>query len=149
MDHAVEDDFDGDIFIYRGGQAPLHVTHVLIDKSISEIEDEAFWDCENLEQVDTHDGIRRVGKKAFYNCKSLRRIKLKSVIEVDSGAFQCCDNLESVEFGDRLETIGNTLFFQCKSLSHIKLSSIIKIGASALYCFKLSSHPSLYASLQL
>ena len=26
-DHAVEDDFDGDIFIYRGGRAPLHITH--------------------------------------------------------------------------------------------------------------------------
>ena len=35
----VDDDFDGDIFIYRGGRrAPQHVTHVRIDKSVDEDE---------------------------------------------------------------------------------------------------------------
>ena len=39
-DHAAVDDYDdGNIFIYRGGWAPLHVTHVLIDKSVNEIEE--------------------------------------------------------------------------------------------------------------
>ena len=137
MDHAVEDDdFDGDIFIYRGGLAPLHVTHARIDESVDEIEDDALKHCEDLVHVETHDGIRRVGKMAFYRCKSLRQINLNSAVEIDRGAFHCCENLESVELGDRLETIGSTLFFQCKSLSHIKLSSIITIGASAFFSCK-------------
>ena len=64
MDHAVDDeDFDGDIFIYRGGRAPLHVTHVRIDKSIDEVEDNAFKHCENLVYVETHDGIRKIGEE--------------------------------------------------------------------------------------
>ena len=45
----------GEIFVYRGGRAPRHVTHVCIDISVDEIEDRAFEDCENLVQVDTHD----------------------------------------------------------------------------------------------
>ena len=63
-EHADGDDFDGDIFIYRGGRAPQHITHVLIDESVDEIEEEAFDGCENLLTVETHDGLRRVGKYA-------------------------------------------------------------------------------------
>ena len=48
-DHAVEDNyFDGDIFVYRGGRAPRHVTHVLIDESVEVIEVDAFGDCLHL-----------------------------------------------------------------------------------------------------
>ena len=81
VDHA-EDGFDGDIFIYRGGRAPQHITHARIDKSVGEIEDDAFRFCENLLMVETHDGIRKVGKYAFRECISLRRINLKSVVEI-------------------------------------------------------------------
>ncbi len=98
-DHA-EDDFDGDVFIYRGGRAPQHITHALIDESVDEIEDNAFNGCENLVRVDTHDGIRRVGRFAFCRCRSLRCINLKFVVEIGSKAFSGCKNLESVEFGD-------------------------------------------------
>ena len=135
-DHADDNDIR-DIFIYRGGRAPLHVTHVRIDKSVDEIEKNAFRYCEDLLQVDTHDGIRKVGRSAFLICKSLRRINLKSVVEIDDFAFYGCANLESVEFGDRLETIGSLAFRAC-SLTHLKLPSIITIEAVAFYdCTRL------------
>ena len=128
-DHAV-DDFDGDIFIYRGGRVPLHITHARIDESVDEIEDYAFDGCGNLLTVDTHDGIRKVGKFAFSGCKSLRRINLKSAVEIDGWAFCGCENLEMIEFGDRLETIGGKAFHGC-SLAYLKLPSIITIGVCA------------------
>ena len=135
-DHADDNDIR-DIFIYRGGRAPQHVTHVRIDKSVDEIEKNAFRYCEDLLQVDTHDGIRKVGRSAFLICKSLRRINLKSVVEIDDFAFYGCANLESVEFGDRLETIGSLAFRAC-SLTHLKLPSIITIEAVAFYdCTRL------------
>ncbi len=90
-DHAVD---DGDIFVYRGGRATQRVTHVLIDKSVDEIEEFAFKDCRRLLQVDTHDGLRKVGEEAFINCTSLRRINLKSAIEIEENVFYNCDNLE-------------------------------------------------------
>ena len=133
-DHAV-DEYDGDdVFIYRGGRAPQHVTHVLIDKSADEIEDHAFRDCEHLVKVDTHDGLRRVGMYAFYCCKSLRRINLNSVFEIDICAFYNCGSLEYVEFGYRLETIWKHAFNGCFSLKALlKLPSIISIGSCAFY----------------
>ena len=129
-DHADDGNNDGgDIFIYRGGRAPQHVTHVIIDESVDEIEDNAFRGCQRLLTVNTHNGIRRVGKNAFRFCTSLRRINLKSVVEIDEFAFVGCKNLESVEFGDRLETIGGGAFGFCTSLKHVKLPTITTIGA--------------------
>jgi hypothetical protein len=126
-DHAVD---DGDIFVYRGGQAPRHITHALIDESVDEIEDDAFGDCKQLLQVDTHDGLRKIRKRAFYKCTSLRRINLKSAVDIENRAFWRCENLESVEFGDRLESIGEYAFNTC-SLQHLKVPSIITIRAGA------------------
>ena len=129
-DHAV-DDYDGDIFIYRGGRAPQYITHARIDKSINEIEDQAFDCCIQLLTVDTHDALRKIGRGAFWYCGSLRWINLKSVVEIDMFAFDECVDLESVEFGDRLETIGNHAFANCTSLQHLKLPSITTIGKQA------------------
>ena len=87
--------------------------------------------CQSLVQVETHDGIRKIGKNAFFGCKSLPRINLKSVVEIEQLAFFACDSLESVEFGDRLETIGGGAFVNCESLSHLKLPSIVTIERRA------------------
>eukprot|EP00984_Skeletonema_dohrnii_P001469 scaffold469_cov138-Skeletonema_dohrnii-CCMP3373.AAC.3 len=129
-DHAED---DRDIFVYTGGRAPLHVTHVLIDESVEEIEEHAFDGCKNLVHVETHDGIRRVGSYAFYRCLSLRGINLKSAAEICKYAFYFCGNLESVEFGDNLETIGTGAFNGCCSLEHLKLPSIINIGIQSFW----------------
>ena len=115
---------DGDIFIYRGGRAPRHVTHVRIDKSVLEIDDLAFWNCGYLVQVDTHDGLRKVGE---YN----ERLNLRSVVEIGNGAFHNCENLESEELGDKLETIGTGAFDGCFSLTHLQLPAIVTIGQNA------------------
>ena len=132
MDHADDGDNDGGIFIYRGRQAPQHVTHALIDKALNEIEEEAFHECANLLEVDTHDGIRKIGESAFMQCTSLRRLNLKSAVEIAQHAFYLCENLESVEFGDYLETIRTSAFAYC-TFKHLKLPSIITIGNHAFY----------------
>ena len=133
MTMADQDEYDGDIFIYRGGRAPQHITHARIDTSVDELEEGAFRHCAHLEHVDTHDGLRRVGKFAFTGCRSLRRINLKSVVEIDICAFYYCGSLVGVEFGDRLETIGDSAFNQCTSIKHLKLPSIITIGKGAFH----------------
>eukprot|EP00984_Skeletonema_dohrnii_P013485 scaffold5588_cov78-Skeletonema_dohrnii-CCMP3373.AAC.2 len=108
-------DGDRDIFVYRGGRSPLHVTHVRIDKSV---------------EVDTHDGIRKVGEGAFNCCVSLRSIDLRSVDEIGDRAFDGCENLVDV-FGDKLETIGKWAFDGCTSLERLKLPSIITVRSDA------------------
>eukprot|EP00984_Skeletonema_dohrnii_P001468 scaffold469_cov138-Skeletonema_dohrnii-CCMP3373.AAC.2 len=135
-DHA--DDGDN-IFVYRGGRAPLHVTRVLIDRSVDVIEENAFEGCKHLVQVETHDGIRRVDEMAFHKCQSLRGIILRSVLQIGEYAFYYCENLADVEFGNKLETIGTGAFNRCSSLKRLVLPSIITIKAGAFrYCSALT-----------
>eukprot|EP00985_Skeletonema_marinoi_P012975 scaffold6377_cov82-Skeletonema_marinoi.AAC.1 len=112
------------IFVYRGGRAPRNVTHVRIDKSVEVIVDHAFDGCEHLVQVDTHDRIRKVGMRAFYYCRSLKSIDLRSAVEIGEEAFEGCENLTDVKFGDKLEKIGKWAFYR-SSLQRLNLTSII------------------------
>eukprot|EP00985_Skeletonema_marinoi_P028366 scaffold24668_cov85-Skeletonema_marinoi.AAC.1 len=140
-DHANDGNNDGggdrDVFVYRGGRAPHHVTHVRIDKSVEVIEDFAFEYCARLVQVDTHDGI---SERAFDWCRSLKSIDLRSAVEIGDMAFFRCANLTDVKFGDKLEIIGICAFDGCTSLKRLMLSSIITIKCFAFQsCKALSS----------
>ena len=62
------------------------VCGVYANDRVDEIEDNAFNNCQNLLTVDTHNGIRRIGNSAFYECKSLRLINLKSIRRIGRSA---------------------------------------------------------------
>lgn len=51
-------------FVYTGGgrASTIHVTHVVIDESVSDIPAEAFIDHTSLLSVTFHDGIRKIGR---------------------------------------------------------------------------------------
>eukprot|EP00984_Skeletonema_dohrnii_P005387 scaffold1896_cov86-Skeletonema_dohrnii-CCMP3373.AAC.3 len=131
-DHADDGDGgDGDIFIYRGGRAHQHVTHVLIDRSVEVIEQDAFKDCEQLVKVETHDDIRSVWYRAFYGCKLLRGVNLRSVDEIGEEAFYKCISLADVEIGNKLDTIEECVFGGCSSLKKLNLPYIVTIKSIA------------------
>src|SRR5210317_347987 len=100
-DHAVEE--DDNVFVYTGGRVPQDmkniITHARIDESITEVDDGAFRNCPNLQSVDCHSEVERIGKSAFKNCPSMKRIKLPGVKTIDTEAFQHCTGLKSVKFG--------------------------------------------------
>eukprot|EP00984_Skeletonema_dohrnii_P008771 scaffold3270_cov97-Skeletonema_dohrnii-CCMP3373.AAC.1 len=137
-DHAENEGGGGDrdIFVYRGGRAPRNVTHIRIDKSVEVIDELAFCDCEYLMHVDTHDGIRKVGRRAFFGCESLSIIDLRSAVEIGEDAFEGCKNLMGVKFGNKLETIGKWAFHKCRSLERLELPSIITVRAGAFHSCK-------------
>ena len=120
------------VFVYRGRQAPQHITHARIDESVEEIEDDAFLDCTKLVHVETHNRIRKIGECAFNGCKSLPRIDLKSVVEICDCGFYQCYKLQFVEFGDKLESIGSGAFRAC-SIEHLKLPSVVSVNANAFH----------------
>ena len=47
---------------------------ITIPKSVREIEDNAFWHCENLEEVRVLNPLTQVGSRAFVGCGRLARI---------------------------------------------------------------------------
>ena len=87
-------DRDNDIiFVYiGGGRVPEHlreiITHARIDKSVREIDNNAFDGCPRLLDVEGHDGVERVGTNAFYICPLLRRVNLPCVKVIDESGIR-------------------------------------------------------------
>lgn len=138
-DHAAEDNDAGnvDIYVYRGGRAPQHITHARIDESVEVIEEGAFCGCDNLVYVETHNRIRKIELRAFSFCRSLPRIDIKSVVEICRNGFSRCEKLQFVEFGDKLESIRTYAFGLC-SIEHLKLPSVVSIDDNVfLDCTRL------------
>jgi hypothetical protein len=132
---------DDEIFLYMGGaqEVPEDVRRVRIDKSVKIIPWRAFQFRSSMMYVEFHDGIEIIGGWAFYDCISLRSVKLLGVKVIEKGAFAGCNGLTDVEFGDELETIEQQAFNWCTSLRSITMPSVRTIGVWAFYgCTQLT-----------
>lgn len=133
-DHA-DDDSDDITFVYTGGRVAQHlrrtITRARIDASVEEIHAGAFMNCTKLRHLEMHEGVRKIGKRAFLRCHSLVGVQLLGVRIIEMEAFKLCDDLKDVEFGDELETIGKLAFYQCGSLRRLTLLAVSTIELCA------------------
>jgi hypothetical protein len=135
------------IFIYNEDtedDIPNNVTHVKVDPSVKEIDDEAFQRCLSLVEVEFSEGLERIGIKAFYFCKKLKHInKLPSTLkEIHDHAFGGCGRLDSsIEFPEGLQVIGESAFQDCLGLKTIKIPSahVVIADWAFSYCYSLVS----------
>ena len=146
VDIIIMADGDDNMFVYLGGDqvVPDDVTHVIIDRSVNIIlrvaffqrmklvsvkmhvgieiiEDDAFYCCRALTDLEFGDNLDRIGNSAFGNCKSLQKIKMPSVRTVEAVAFAYCYELTDFEFGCNLETIQQRAFSYCRNLRRIAI----------------------------
>jgi hypothetical protein len=112
--------------IYMGGDrdvVPRNATHVHVHESVKVIPFRAFSGHRNLVEFECHDGVDTIEGFAFYECPSLKRVKMPGVKIVEADSFARCYALTDVDC-DKLETIGVGAFFRCKSLRSINLPSV-------------------------
>lgn len=130
-------------YIYRGGRIPRRirrrVTHVIVHRSVREIETHSFNHCPILTDVDFHDGVDRIALRAFAFCPQLRGVlRLPGVRYIGERAFYACFSISGLEFGDELDFIGSRSFQACSSIEHIHIPSGRIIGWMAFYdCISL------------
>eukprot|EP00980_Cylindrotheca_fusiformis_P011828 scaffold2816_cov121-Cylindrotheca_fusiformis.AAC.44 len=118
------------VHVYTGDseeQVPRNVSHVQFDCSASKIRREAFFRCTELCVVDMRNITRLdvVGSWAFFQCCSLRTLKLPQVESIDGYAFSQCHSLALVELPEGLRTIAAGAFAGCHSLTHLALPSTL------------------------
>lgn len=126
--------------------------------NLQEIEESAFYFCDELKTVDLADSVKILGKDAFGGCSALSEVKgvnaLTSILDnafafcssltsftlpksletMGLGVFSECDALKSCEFEEGLKFIGEGAFTNCTALSDIKLpSTIATINAEAFW----------------
>ena len=105
---------------------------LVIPEGITEIGFRAFYGS-SIKSVTIPDSVRKIGKEAFYWCKSLVSITIPgSVKEIDKGAFSWCESLVNVTIEEGVNTIGDNAFLGCKHLKSVRLPrSVSHVGRRA------------------
>ncbi|MBQ4284344.1 MAG: leucine-rich repeat domain-containing protein [Lachnospira sp.] len=78
-----------DIFAYRND-----VVRVELPEGVVEIGNNAFENCERLEEVICPKSLKKIGEEAFADCINLKKVTYGEAVEVASNAFRGCDGLE-------------------------------------------------------
>ncbi len=85
-----------------------------IYEPIEEIEEEAFINCDVLQEVILPNTIKIIGEKAFYNCGMLSSINLpNSIVTIANDAFFNCKALHINSLPNNLFTLGDNAFSWC------------------------------------
>lgn len=73
------------------------VTSVSMPESITSIDYDAFYECENLESVTLPESLTTLGSDAFYKCRNLESIIIpSSVNSIGISAFSGCKALKDI-----------------------------------------------------
>ena len=114
----------------------------IIPDGTTEIEENAFYDCEDLKSITIPSSVTSIGEKAFLFCKNLTSIAIpSSVTSIGDWAFDGCSSLTSITIPSSVTSIGKGAFYDCDNLTSITIpSSVTSIGEKAfLGCESLTS----------
>lgn len=103
------------------------------DGSIENIENYAFYNCADLEQITIPDSVVSIGEQSFYGCSKLKEITISdSVISIGTSAFNGCGSLSEIYLGNGITEIKSRTFANCNSLTSITIpNSVTTIGSYA------------------
>ncbi len=83
--------------IFKGN---LTIKVVYIGKNCTEIVDNAFRDCFNLQRVEIEGGVKKIGNTAFLGCQLLSVIYIPACVKkIADDAFRYCTNVKI--YGDK------------------------------------------------
>lgn len=100
----------------------LPITNFTIPDNVKSIQCKAFYDCNNMEEIEFGNGVTIIGDYAFDNCRALGYIEIpNNVNTIKDGAFFHCNALEEVVIPDTVTHLGPRVFEECTSLKTVKL----------------------------
>lgn len=105
-----------------------------ISVTVTEIEDRAFYNCCNLEEITIPGAVARIGEYAFCNCSKLKKVTIPDKVTIiKKYVFAHCKSLESAELPNTLTNIYEYAFYDCpKLLVFFAPKSLTSIGQKAL-----------------
>lgn len=105
---------------------------VIINDSVTSIEDYAFYGIYDIESVTIGNGVTTIGEQAFAGCGSLANVTMgENVAEINTAAFRSCA-LATINLPDGLTHIGDKAFSWCTALTAINLpDGLTHIGDQA------------------
>ena len=140
-------DADGVLVISGKGEMTSHdwgtrPKKVIIEDGATSIVAEAFFECEDLTEIEIASSVTSIGKNAFESCTGLKSISIPSgVTVIPDYAFSGCWNLKSVDLPSGVTEIGEFAFNECNCLTEIRIpDKVTSIGNYAFAeCYALKS----------
>ena len=87
-------------------------------------------DCQELQKVAIHKGVKRIGQEAFFDCKQLSEIHIpESLAEIGEGAFMHTA-LTRLTIPDSVTSIEPNAFWDCR-IERITVPAHASIGYDA------------------
>lgn len=115
----------------RDGMGAWHdfdgiITKAIVCDGITGLGNNAFRDCEYLEDVIITNTVTEIGANSFYNCSRLTNIKIPRKVEkIALYAFAYCTSLTNVVIPDSVTFLGSRAFQHCTNLKNVKMSNNI------------------------
>lgn len=119
--------YKGDIVI------PSEVEYKNLKFKVTDINDNALKDCEEVTSVSLPTSLKRIGKHAFEDCYSLASVNFYDGIEeIADYAFRNCV-LTSISLPGSLRTVGACSFENCRLTSLTIPEGVTRLGTKAFY----------------
>ncbi|NLT09590.1 MAG: leucine-rich repeat domain-containing protein [Ruminococcus sp.] len=108
--------------------------------SVTEICNNAFWDCCNVKKLDFSEGLTSIGTGAFTYNELVQTIELPiSLKEIGDSAFLGCASLDHLVLQDGLESIGDKAFFGCGNLMKATVPKSVKTVGEKAFGYTIDS----------
>ena len=108
---------------YEGDESKIEIPN-----GVKKIGKEAFYNCDSLKSATISNGVEEIGNFAFAYCDSLQSITIPGSVErIRLYAFYSCDSLRSITILNGVERIGNGAFAFCHDLQSVTIPASVKI----------------------
>ncbi len=97
-----------------------------LPESITEIRNNAFGYCEQLQSIQIPSKVTTISTSAFEHCTSLMTVEMPQATTIGYSAFSGCDALTTVEM-PQVTTIGSFAFTNCTSLTTVEMPQVTAI----------------------
>ena len=96
--------------------------NVRIIDGVKEIQERAFYECDNIKSITMPDTVERIGYEAFYGCHRMESVNLSKTLKVmESSCFAGCYKLSEIEVPATLKALSKKSFSYCTNLKNVKL----------------------------
>ncbi|MDE5568465.1 MAG: leucine-rich repeat domain-containing protein [Muribaculaceae bacterium] len=108
----------GDIKIY----SPIN--YLGVSYNVRKINQQAFYKCEKITNINLPDCIQDIGYLAFAYCRNLISINLPTELEfIPDGCFRNCSNIIQITIPQNISSIGVCAFYECGELGDLTIPS--------------------------
>ena len=106
-----------------------NVTKIIISENIKTIEDQAFYNLDNLKTVEFPSSLEHIGDQAFFSCSGLESITLKKGLKTIGERAFAASGLKNLTIPNTVVSIGDSAFNNSKIETLTELpSSLTFVG---------------------